>query len=66
MNKTCFHSKIQIQPGYEDYKHLLEYIQDRCLWCNNKESMVYTNNVGIKDETIDCSNGYSEVTDDQE
>ena len=52
-----FNSKIQIQPGYEDYKHLLEYIQDRCLWFNKEESMIYTNNVGIKDETIDCSHG---------
>ena len=31
-----------------------------------KKSMIYTNDVGIKDETIDCSHGDSEVADNQE
>ena len=40
-------------------KHLLEYIESRCHWCHKEKSMIYTNDVGIKDKTIDCSHGDS-------
>ena len=66
MEKTGFYAEIKVKPCYEDCKYLLEYFQTKCLWGLKKVSIVYPDNVGIKDETIDCSHGDSEVTDNQE
>ena len=49
MEKTGFNFKIQIQHGYRDCKHLLEYFHNlcRCSWFDKEESTIYMNNVGM-------------------
>ena len=65
--KSGFYTKIKVQTCYENCKYMLEYFQTKRqrLESLKKVSIVYPDNVGIKDETIDCSHGDSEVTDDQ-
>ena len=66
--KNRFQFQDQIQHGYKDCKHPLEYFHNlcKCPWFDKEESTIYMNNVGIKDETIDCSHRDSEVADNQE
>lgn len=53
--------KIQVQRsnrlGYEDYKYLSEHFQRSV----TKWRFSYMNNVGMKNETIDCFHGHSEI-----
>ena len=57
IEKNDFNAEIKVQPCYEHCKHLLEYSYTKDVWCLEEVSMVYPDNICIKDEAIDCSHG---------
>ena len=50
--EAAFYSQIKVNPGKEDYKNFCEGV---CYgW--EKGRFIYSNNVGIENKTIECSN----------